>query len=62
MSCIQTDEKLDCVRGGLDWVLGNISLLKERSGIGTGCPGQRWSPHPWRCSKKHVDMALQDMV
>jgi len=35
----------------LDWILGKISLLKERSGIGTGCPGQWWSPHPWRGSK-----------
>jgi len=26
-------------------------LLKEWSGIGTGCPGQWWSHHPWRCSK-----------
>jgi len=39
-----------CVRGGLDWKLGQISLLKEWSGIGTGCPG-KWSHHPWRCSK-----------
>jgi len=28
-----------CTRGGLDWILGKISLLKEWSGIGTGCPG-----------------------
>jgi len=21
------------------------------SGIGTGCPGRWWSPHPWRCLK-----------
>ena len=27
-----------------------ISLLKEWSGIGTGCPGQWWSHHPWRGS------------
>jgi len=36
-----------CVRGGLDWVLGKIPLLKEWSDIETGCPGQWWSPHPW---------------
>jgi len=24
-------------------------LLKERSGIGIGCPGKWWSHHPWRC-------------
>jgi len=35
-----------CVRGGSDWILGKISLLKEWSGIGPGCPGQQWGPHP----------------
>ena len=40
-----------CIRGGLDWILGKISLLKEWSGIGTGCPGKWWSHHPWRGSK-----------
>jgi len=40
-----------CVRGDLDWILGLKSTLKEWSGIGTGCPGQWWSPHPWRGSK-----------
>jgi len=40
-----------CVRGGLGWILGKISLLKEWSGVGTGCPGKWWSHHPWRCSK-----------
>ena len=39
------------LRGGLDWTLGKISFLKEWSGIGTGCPGQWWSPHPWKGSK-----------
>jgi len=27
-------------QGGLDWILGKTSLLKEWSDIGTGCPGQ----------------------
>ena len=40
-----------CVRGGLGWILGKDSSLKERSGIGPGCPGQWWSPHPWRGSE-----------
>jgi len=40
-----------CIRWGLDWMLGKISLLKEWSGTGTGCPGRWWGPHPWRCSK-----------
>jgi len=42
---------LSCVRGGLDWILGKKSLLKEWSDIGPGCPGKWWSHHPWRCSK-----------
>jgi len=37
--------------GGLDWILGKISSLKEWSDIGTGCPGRWWSPHPRRCLK-----------
>ena len=36
---------LKCIRGGLDWILGNISSLKEWSGIGTGRPGRWWGPH-----------------
>jgi len=40
-----------CVRGGLDEVLGKISLWKEWSGTGIGCPGRWRSPHPWRCLK-----------
>jgi len=40
-----------CVSGGLDWILGKMSLLAEWSGTGTGCPGQWGSPHPWRGSK-----------
>jgi len=42
---------LSCIRGDLDWILGKLSLLKEWSGIGTGCPGTWLSPHPWRCLK-----------
>jgi len=40
-----------CARGGLDWILGKMSSLKEWSDIGTGCPGKQWIHHPWRCSK-----------
>jgi len=40
-----------CIRGGLVWISGKISLLKKWSGIGTGCPGRWLSDHPWRCSK-----------
>ena len=35
---------------------------EEWSDIGTGCLGRWWSPHPWRCSQKCVDVTLQDMV
>jgi len=49
------------MRGGLDWILGKISLLKEWLDIGIGCPGRWLSYHPCR-SSKHVDMALWDMV
>jgi len=35
-----------CIREGLVWIVGKISVLKEWSDIGPGCSGQRWSPHP----------------
>jgi len=40
-----------CIRGGLDKIVGKISLLKEWSDIGIGFPGRWLSHHPWRCSK-----------
>ncbi|KAK4832384.1 hypothetical protein QYF61_022239 [Mycteria americana] len=40
-----------CARGGIDWILGKIYLLKGWSSIGTGCPERWWSHHPWRSSK-----------
>jgi len=48
-----------CVRGGLEWILGKISLLKEFESIGAGCP-EKWLSH--RVFKKCVDVALRDMV
>jgi len=39
------------LRGGLDWISGKISSLEEWSDLGPGCPGQWWSPHPWKGSK-----------
>ena len=36
---------------GVDRMLGKISVLEERSGVGPGCPGQWGSPRPWRGSK-----------
>ena len=42
--------------------LGKKSLLKERSGIGRGCP-ERWlSPPSLEEFKKHVGVAVRDMV
>jgi len=35
-----------CVRGGSDGTLGQMSFLREWSGVGAGCPGQWGSPHP----------------
>jgi len=35
-----------CIRGGLDYILGKISLLKEWSSIGTRCAGKWWRYHP----------------
>lgn len=45
-SLVQTNSNRGAA--GLDWISGKISSWKELSGIGTGLPGQWWSPHPWR--------------
>lgn len=43
-----------CARGGLDWILGQISSWKGLSTIGIGCPGNcPESPH-WR----HLKMQM----
>jgi len=46
---LHTDFSLVC--SGIFW-----------SGVGSGCPGYWWSHHPWRCSKKRVDVALWDLA
>ncbi|PKU38670.1 hypothetical protein llap_11024 [Limosa lapponica baueri] len=43
---------LKLCQGGLDWILGKISSLKELSSIGMGCPGKWLSQHPWRYLKE----------
>ena len=50
------------IRGGLDWILGKISLLKEWSGIGTGCPRTVGESPSLEGFKNLVDVALRDMV
>jgi len=42
---------LKLCRGRFRLDIWKIYLLKEWSGIGPGCPGKWWSPHPWRCLK-----------
>ena len=49
-----------CARGGSDWILGNISSLKEWSGAQTGWPG-RWWVQSLEVFKKHLVVALRDM-
>ena len=50
-----------CSRGGLGWILGNISSLKGLSSAGTGCAGKWLSHHPWRYLKD-VHVVLRGMV
>lgn len=39
------------MKGGLVWILGNISSERGWSSIGTGSPGNWWNHNPWKCSK-----------
>ena len=41
-----------CTTGGSGWILGRVFSQKEKSGIGTGCPGKWWSHYPWTCLRK----------
>lgn len=41
----QEEMASSCSGGGLAWLLGKISLLKELRGIGTGSPGEWLSHH-----------------
>jgi len=47
---ILLDRRKSSVSGGLDWMLGRMSLLKEFWNIGTDSPGKWCSRHPCRCS------------
>lgn len=37
------ERTLSCVRKGLDWILGEISLWEGLSSAGIGCPGKQWN-------------------
>lgn len=37
-----------CARGSLGLILKTISSPKKIFSSGRGCPGERWSHHPWR--------------
>ena len=48
-----------CIRGGLDWTLGSISLLRGWSNTETGFL-ERWSmPHPCQCLRGIWTMPLR---
>lgn len=50
----------DSTSGGASWVLGEISPLKEWSGMGTGCPRRYvWGAEVFQNLR---DMAFGDMV
>jgi len=51
-----------CIRGGLDWVLGKNSLLKEWSDIGNRLPREVLESPPLEVFRKRVDVALQGTV
>ena len=44
--CPRREMAASCVGRGLCWVSGKMSFLKERSGVGAGCPGRWGSPRP----------------
>lgn len=47
--------------GGLDWVLGKMSSqVVKHSTVPREM--ENGSHHPWKCSKKSVDVALGDIV
>jgi len=50
-----------CVRGGLDWILGKISLLREWSDIGR-LPTEVIESPSLEVFKKPADVALWGMV
>jgi len=59
---MSTSNDFKLCRRGLNWKLGKISLLKEWSSIGIGCPREMIESPSLEVFKKHVDVALRDMV
>jgi len=45
-----------CIRGGLGWILGKISLLKKWSGTGIGLPREVVESPSLKVFKKCVDV------
>lgn len=43
---------LSCTMRGSSWKLGDISIQKKQSGIGTVCPHGWWNHHSWRYFRK----------
>lgn len=48
-----------CAAEGSDWIVRKISPWRVWSGIGMGCSGRWWNPHP--SIQKDVDVALEDI-
>lgn len=51
----------NCAKGCSHWILGIIPSQKEWIGIGTGCPGNWWSPSV-EVFKREPDVALGDPI
>ena len=47
----QGEMATSCIRGGLNWILGKITSMKELQCTGTACPGKWLRHHPWRYLK-----------
>lgn len=53
------ERALSCARGGLVWILGEISPWKKLSAGWNWLPREEVELHPWKCSK---NMRIEVMV